>query len=199
MVFKVGLTGNIGSGKTQAAIFFKALGVPIIDADEIAKTLVQPGTSAYNTVVKHFGLPVLLENKQLNRAWLKKTIFGNNEEKKWLEALLHPLIHQAMQKQASILHTPYCILSIPLLFESHFENEVDRILLITCDKATQLSRIKARDKLSNAFIEAILKTQMPQSEQIQKSDDIFDNSGPIEDLETQIEILHQQYLKLAIK
>ena len=114
----VGLTGGIGSGKSTVAKLFEERGVPIIDADVIAREVTQPDSAEFKTIIDHFGEQILLENGSINRTKLRKIIFEHPQERKWLENLLHPVIRNCIEQQIALIFAPYCILIIPLLFET---------------------------------------------------------------------------------
>src|SRR5690625_774482 len=155
-IYKVGLTGGIGSGKSTAAKFFSELGAPVIDTDIIARELVEPNQPALAEIITVFGDKILTANGTLHRERLHKLVFEDERSRLRLEAILHPRIFQEMHRRATRLTAPYCIFVIPLLFETAHERWVDRVLVIDIPKAVQRQRIKARDKLSDTQIDAIL-------------------------------------------
>lgn len=193
-MIKVGLTGGIGSGKTTTTHLFQKLGVPVIDADIIARQVVEPNTSAYEAIVRHFGAHVLDENKNINRTYLRNIIFADQDERRWLESLLHPLIRKRMQKEAEQFTTPYCIFSIALLAESKNIDFLDHIIVVDIDPKLQLKRGQERDKHNTT---AIIESQSSRTERLKIADDIIDNNGSIEDLSQQVNALHKKLLALA--
>ena len=196
-MLKVGLTGGIGCGKSTVSRLFSKLGVPIIDADEISHQLVQAGQPALQTIKNTFGSEVLLENGELNRAYLKKNIFENSATKQQLETILHPLVFQEISRQLHSFRAAYCIVSIPLLFETHAESLVNRILVVNCDVETQIERVKQRDDLSLERIQAIMATQVSSAFRQNHADDILDNSKNNTVLAEQVKKLHNFYLSLS--
>ncbi|MBT1062097.1 dephospho-CoA kinase [Bowmanella sp. Y26] len=193
----IGLTGGIGSGKTKVSDMFASLGIDIIDADVLAREVVEPGTPALKEITEHFGASILQNDGQLDRRALRERIFANPQEKSWLNNLLHPLIRQLMQTRSRQAQSPYCILAIPLLVENQLHKLVDRILVVDVKESIQCSRVVARDLVSKAQAEAILASQASRQQRLDAADDVIDNSGPIEALIPQVNKLHQRYLTLA--
>lgn len=196
-MLRIGLTGGIGSGKSTVAEGFAALGVPVIDTDRIAHRLVEPGQPALEQIVQHFGPPLRQADGHLNRKLLAQKVFAEPAARAQLEAILHPLIRHAMHEQLKGLGSPYCILVIPLLLESGWQDEVDRILVVDLPRALQLKRVQARDDRPIAEIEAIINIQATREQRLAAADDIIDNSQGSATLEQQIARLHQRYLELA--
>jgi len=197
MVFRVGLTGGIASGKSTVSALFENLGIEVIDADKIARQLSQPGTAEYQSIVQQFGVDYLLADGQLNRAALRKLLFSDAISKQTLEQILHPAIRQQLLLQAASTTGNYCILSVPLLVETNMQACVDRILVVDVDYETQLTRLQTRDQLS--FEETIqhLAAQSNRAKRLQYADDIIDNSDRIENLALQVTQLHALYCQLA--
>lgn len=193
----VGLTGGIGSGKSEVSRRFELLGITVIDADIIAREVVAPGSEALTAITKHFGQRILNHDKTLNRGKLRELIFENNEEKKWLENLLHPIIRTETIAQLERSKSPYSILSSPLLLETTQHELVDRILVIDAHEDLQLARASARDANSAEQIKKIMATQMQRSERCAKADDIIHNHGDFQELDVKIKDLHNYYLDLA--
>lgn len=192
----IGLTGGIGSGKSLACDIFKQLGVPVIDADVIAKQMTEQGTHAFHQIHKHFGHRVVQENK-LDRRQLRNIIFSAPNERLWLENLLHPIIEQEIIKQMSVLHAPYCILAVPLLLEVTPYSFIDRILVIDADEKTQVKRVIERDNVSEVIVHSMMGVQINRSDRLSQADDIIDNNSDVTSLVNQVTALHQQYLKLS--
>lgn len=198
-MYKIGLTGGIGSGKTIVATLFQKLGVPILDADEITRELMQPGYPAYNNILTHFGSNILAADKQLNRRLLRKIIFANSTEKTWLENVLHPLVREILlqRSQQYIDTAPYIILVIPLLLESKNYTWLDRICVVDIPTELQRQRAALRDQQTAAEIDAIINAQIQRPDRLSAADDIIDNKGSLVDTEKQIMALHKKYLELA--
>ncbi|HVE45028.1 MAG TPA: dephospho-CoA kinase [Gammaproteobacteria bacterium] len=193
----VGLTGGIGSGKSSVAAYFTARGVPVIDADVIAKKITQKGETAYQKIVEHLGEHILLADGSLNRAALKQLIFEDPKERIWLENLLHPIIRSCIEQGIRELSAPYCIIVIPLLYETHSPPFIQRVLVVDTSESLQKQRVADRDKLPEKQIEAILQTQVTRKDRLQRCDDIIHNDGSLKELEAEVEKLHQQYLSLS--
>ena len=193
----IGLTGGIASGKTTVASYFAKLGTTIIDADIIAREVVEPDTNAYKEIVQHFGKIITNDNRKLNREKLRKIIFNNEQERLWLENLLHPLIRTEIQKQIKTTTSNYCILVIPLLLEKGKAIKVDRILIVDMSESLQEERLIKRDQLSKEQAHSILKAQLTRSERLRHADDIIINDGDFDKLELQIKTLHKKYMRLS--
>jgi dephospho-CoA kinase len=196
-MLKIGLTGGIGCGKSTVSRLFAELGVPIIDADEISHQLVQAGQPALQNIKHVFGSEILHANGELNRGALKTLIFENPATKQQLETILHPLVFQEISRQLNLFTAAYCIVSIPLLFETHAESLVNRILVVNCDVETQIERVKQRDNLPLERIQAIMATQVSSAFRKNHADDILDNSKNNTVLAEQVKKLHNFYLSLS--
>lgn len=196
-MLKIGLTGGIGCGKTTVSRLFSDLGVPIIDADEISRDLTQTGQAALQQIKQTFGADILLENGELNRVALKARIFQNPLAKKQLEAILHPLIFAEISKKIDQLSNSYCIISIPLLFETNAQHLVHRILVIDCDLPTQIARVQKRDNLSLEQIQAIIDSQVSAAFRKANADDLLNNIKQPDALAKEVKKLHNFYLSLS--
>ncbi|MBE5251274.1 dephospho-CoA kinase [Mixta mediterraneensis] len=197
MPYTVALTGGIGSGKSTIAHGFAALGVTIIDADVIAREVVEPGSSALQAIVERHGKWMLTEQGSLFRARLREIIFQSPEEKAWLNHLLHPLINARTQQLKAEASSPYVLWVVPLLVENQLQHQADRILVVDVDEATQLERTQLRDNISLTQAQLILSAQATRQQRLACADDIIDNSGAPKDTLPQIAELHQRYLALA--
>lgn len=197
MVFRVGLTGGIASGKSTVSELFKDKGIDVIDADVIARELSQAGTVQYQLIVENFGDDFVLADGQLNRPALRKLLFSDADAKQQLEHILHPAIRQQLLQQATDAKSRYCILSIPLLIEANLQSCVDRILVVDVDSETQKLRLQNRDKLSAKEATQHLAAQSNRAQRLQYADDIIDNSDGIEKLKFQVTQLHALYCQLA--
>ncbi|WP_432460125.1 MULTISPECIES: dephospho-CoA kinase [unclassified Agarivorans] len=193
----IGLTGGIASGKSQASALFEALGVAVVDADVVARQLVEPGQPALNQIIKHFGPQLQLANGQLDRAALRKIIFSEPEQKTWLNHLLHPLIRQQMQQQLDAAEGPYKILVAPLLLENKLDKLVDRVLMIDTPVALQIARTMARDKVNQSQAEQIIGAQMDREAKLAAATDIIVNDGELSLLADKVKEFHRIYLNLA--
>lgn len=193
----VGLTGGIASGKSTVERLFAAHDVPVIDADRIARDLVQPGEPGLEAIVHSFGTEVLTPDGQLDRNRLGDRVFANPAQRRRLETLLHPLVREKMRAAVDRLQSAYVILSVPLLLESGQDDMVDRILVVDLPQQTQRQRLLARDRRPVKQVEAILAAQADRQARLQVADDLIDNSGPIGALASQVATLHQRYLTIS--
>jgi dephospho-CoA kinase len=189
---KIGLTGGIATGKSTVSKQFAKLGVPIIDADEIAHALVEPGEPALRLIIQTYGSKMLQSDGRLNRAKLREQIFADEQERKRLEAILHPRIRQVIQEQVAQVQKPICLLSIPLLLETQHKYKVDRILVVDCSPDLQRKRLLTRD-ISLVQIEQILKAQTNRTARLAKADDVIYNDSDFDNLQQQIDALYQKY------
>ncbi|MBD2811050.1 dephospho-CoA kinase [Xenorhabdus sp. Vera] len=197
MTYIVALTGGIGSGKTTISNVFSSLGVPLVDADIIAREVVAPGTPALLAISQHFGSDILLSDGSLNRALLRQKIFASPEEKQWLNALLHPLIHSETQRQLNQVTATYVIWVVPLLIENNLMHLADRILVVDISPETQIARTMARDGVNRKQVENILAAQASRHDRLDKADDVIFNHHGEQDIVSRVVELHQQYLKQA--
>lgn len=193
----VGLTGGIGSGKSAAAALFAQRGVHVVDADDAARWVVEPGTPGLAGLVQLFGTDILQADGQLDRAALRALIFAEPAKRKQVEQLLHPLIRQALDDNLASAQTPYAILVSPLLIEAGQYQRVQRVLVVDVPEALQLQRVLQRDGVDETQVRAILAAQLSREQRLQHADDIIRNDGTLEQLEQQVDLLHQQYLQHA--
>jgi dephospho-CoA kinase len=198
-VYRVGLTGGIASGKSTAAGFFEGLGVPILDSDKIAREVVEPGQPPLEHLVKRFGPSILTPDGRLDRPALRDIVFSDPKARADLEALTHPAIGAAMEARSAETGGPYQILVIPLLVEKNLSSHVDRVLVVDCDEALQVSRIHQRDGSSPEQAEAILRAQAPRAARLKAADDVIRNDAAIDSVQKQVAALHARYLKLAAR
>ena len=197
-MYVVAITGGIGSGKTTVANQFAALGIEVVDADLIAREVVEPGTPALAAIASHFGPGILDEQGRLDRRALRERIFSDPAAKSWLNALLHPIIRSEMLHQCAAANSPYCLLVVPLLVENRLTELADRVLVIDVDEATQIERTCHRDGVSREQAQAILASQASRSERLAMADDVLDNqSGTTETIRARILALHETYLAFA--
>ncbi|WP_409158567.1 dephospho-CoA kinase [Pectobacterium sp. B2J-2] len=197
MTYIVALTGGIGSGKSTVADEFAKLGATIVDADIIARQVVEPGKPALDSIRVRFGDAILNTDGSLNRTALRQRIFSSSEEKQWLNSLLHPLIHQETQTQFQVASSPYILWVVPLLVENGLQQRAQRILVVDVDRDTQLERTLARDGISRQQAENILAAQATREQRLSYADDIIDNSRCPRELAPQVAELHRHYLALA--
>lgn len=193
----IGLTGGIGSGKSEASKRFAERGVLVVDTDVVAREVVEPGKPALMQIAAHFGTDILDATGSLKRGKLREIIFSNSTEKQWLESLLHPIINAEIRRQLAGATSPYSILASPLLLESRQFELVDRILVIDASEQQQLERASKRDKNNEGQIKAIMQTQLSRQERCARATDIIQNHGSIDEIDEQVGKLHQLYLELA--
>lgn len=194
----VGLTGGIGSGKSTVAERFQVLGVPVIDTDIISRELVQPGQPALIEIVARFGKQILKADGALDRAQLRRIVFEDDESRKQLESILHPRIRQRVREKVKQVEKPYCIVVIPLLFESRLEDTVDRVLVVDVEPKEQLRRTCLRDDVSASQAQAIIDAQIGRDARLAKADDVVENNGELTELYAQVDALHKRYSDMAI-
>lgn len=194
---RIGLTGGIASGKSTVAQRFIELGIPVIDADDAARTVVEPGTPGLARVIKRFGAGVVAANGELNRRALRDLIFNDPASRRDLEGILHPLIRADMERRAELAAGPYLVMVIPLLVEGGSRDRVDRILVVDVDEALQLQRVMARDAGTPDQARAILASQASRSARLAAADDVLPNAGSVTDLRQGVDRLHERYLRLA--
>lgn len=196
-MLKIGLTGGIGCGKSTVTVIFKQFNVPIIDADELAHQLVDVGQPALLLIQQAFGNDSLNADGSLNRRYIRELVFSHPEQKQTLEAIIHPLVYQTIQARLALLTSPYCLLSIPLLFETNKADFVDRVLVVDCPVATQIERVQKRDHLSTERVQSIIDSQVSRAFRIAHAQDVIDNTQSTTELAQQVEKLHNLYLSLS--
>ncbi len=196
-VFRVGLTGGIASGKSTAGKFFGALGVPILDSDQIAREVVEPGQPPLEQLVQRFGQTILTADGHLDRPALRDIVFSDPKARADLEALTHPAIGAALQARSASAGGPYQILVIPLLVEKNLGSHVDRVLVIDCDETLQIRRLTARDGSTAQQAQAILNAQAARATRLKAADDVITNDADMSAVQSQVAALHARYLELA--
>ncbi len=194
-MYKVGLTGGIGSGKSVVSGLFKQLVVPVIDADEIAHALVAPKQIALQHICVGFGKTVLTVDGALDRSKLRDIIFNDPKKKSLLEQIMHPLIYAEIDAQVNRLQASYVIIAIPLLIETKMQALVNHILVVDCPVEMQVDRVRSRDKLNTMQITAIINSQVSRAERLEQADSIIDNTQSLANVEQQVHSLHAQFLK----
>lgn len=196
-MLKVGLTGGIGSGKSTVAKALQAKGVALVDADYIAREIVQPGEVALQEIADVFGNDILLTDGNLNRSALKQRIFSDPIAKTQLESILHPRIRQRILERVQEAETSlYVVADIPLLVENGYPKYFDRVVVVDCPTETQVARVLARDEMSEEQILKIIASQATRQARKAAATDIIDNNGDLASLKMQIEKLHESLLSL---
>ena len=201
-MFVIALTGGIGSGKTTVSELFKSKNISIIDTDVIAREIVNQDQPAYAEIIKLFGKDILDDRKNINRQILRKRIFSSEKKRQQLEEVLHPIIWQQVKHQLQSLSSPqpYAIVVVPLLFENLTKNKpvkFDRILVIDTDEEHQIKRSLSRDSCDESTIKNIIKSQVSRKTRNKGASDIILNNEGFDDLENQVNLLHESYLKLS--
>ncbi len=192
----LGLTGGIGSGKSAISTMFEELGIQVVDADIVAREVVEPGSAGLERITEHFGDEILTTDGNLDRAKLRAIIFADESQKQWLNNLLHPLIRESMLAQLQQATGQYVILVAPLLFENGLDQFCDQTLLIDVPVEVQITRTTARDKVSVALAKQIIASQMPRADKQQKATDILDNNRLLSEVKIDVQKLHEKYLTL---
>jgi len=193
----IAVTGGIGSGKSTVADLFRARGIPVIDTDEIARELVEPGEPLLGQIVSEFGKDYLDAGGRLNRRALRELVFRDAAARNKLEQMFHPLIHAQVVSRLEEIRAPYCLLIIPLLARAKQAYPYDRVLLVDAPEASRVQRSCLRDGQNPESIKRIIASQAPSTELAEIADDILDNSGDLHHLQDEVERLHRQYLQLA--
>jgi len=195
----VGLTGGIGSGKSAAANFFQNEGITVIDADHLAREVIEQDTPGFKSIVDYFGSDVIGDDGSVDRDKLRKVVFNNNEKKKVLESITHPLVGELMAKKIATAKSPYSIIMVPLIFETNTMSAYDRILVIDCDPALQLKRATSRDNNSDELIQKIIDSQCSREQRLSIANDVIPNNDSLENLESRSIVMHKFYLGLCKK
>lgn len=194
---RIGLTGGIASGKSAAAGAFAALGVPVLDADLIAREVVEPGQPALARLASEFGDKVLDDQGRLDRRALRTRVFADPAARHRLEALLHPAIWARLEARSAAAGGPYQVLVIPLLVESGAAGSVDRVLVVDCAVETQVQRLRDRDGESEAGARAMLAAQASREDRLAAADDVLVNDGTPQELAQKVAALDRAYRALA--
>lgn len=196
-MFVVGITGGIGSGKSAVTNILEQKNIHIVDADLVARQVVEPGSDALKQIEAHFGPDIICIDGSLDRAALRQIVFKAPEERQWLESLLHPLIRVTILEQLSASKSPYAILSSPLLLETNQHELVDHIVVVDVPEETQIQRTTLRDDNSIEQVKAIISAQMPRQERLKHADSVINNDQDLLSLEKEVSKLHQQLLYKA--
>ncbi|WP_100638780.1 dephospho-CoA kinase [Marinobacter salexigens] len=192
----LGLTGGIGSGKSTVARQFGSLGVHWVDADDVAREVVEPGTPALAAIADHFGASILMDDGSLDRAKLRQIVFEQPEQRTWLEGLLHPIIREELIRQ---LHPqdyalPYVLLVSPLLLETDQNQLVQRVLVVDVPVEVQVERTMGRDSNSREQVERIIAAQMPREQRLARADAVIDNNQPLATVAAEVRALHKSFM-----
>lgn len=196
-VLRVGLTGGIGSGKSTVCKLFTELGVPVIDADEIARDLTASGQMGLQLILGTFGTDILTDSGKLDRARLRTIVFNDEVARTSLENILHPLIYKEIDARVKLLHNPYCIVCIPLMIEKNTTKNVDRVLVIDVTEQQQIVRACKRDNTDSDNIISVMLTQTTRAIRLAAADDIIHNDSDLNSLQKQVLNLHEYYNKIS--
>jgi dephospho-CoA kinase len=199
-MLRVGLTGGIGSGKSEVARQFAALGADITDADVAAHAVTAKGEPGYLAVIQTFGERAIGPDGNLDRAWLRETVFADPAARERLEAILHPLVRACMDEEVATWRGPYGLLVVPLLLErGGARSRADRVLVVDCPEEEQVKRVVSRSGLTEPQVRAIMATQLSREARLAQADDVIDNGGPREALAPQVARLDTLYRDLAAR
>lgn len=196
-MLRIGLTGGIGSGKSTVCQHFADLGVPIISADAINRTLLEEDEDLQRRIVEHFGGSILQTDGKIDKQHLRQRVFQDEAARQWLNQLCHPKIRTVINEKIATIQAPYVIVEIPLLIENQPIPYIDRILVVQARVKQQIERIQARDQLTPAFIQTIIARQATSEERLSAADDIISNEGSRQALAEQVRIHHDKYRQLA--
>lgn len=191
----IGLAGGIGSGKSTITKYFNNIGIQSVDADDVARLVVQLGSTCLDQIHQRYGDSILLDDGNLNRKSLRNLIFDNPEERSWLEGLTHPAIRKEISVQLSSITSPYALLVHPLLFETNQDAICDLVIAIDVPESIQLQRVMSRDNISRENAGKIMATQLSNSERIKRADLVFENSGNIDEMNAKVFKLHKKILE----
>ncbi|MEO1080535.1 MAG: dephospho-CoA kinase [Pseudomonadota bacterium] len=196
---RIGVTGGIGSGKSALTERLEALGIDVVDADRVAREIVEPGTAALSAITDRYGAQILRADGSLDRPALRHIVFTDPAERDWLETLTHPLIGHRIAEQLAAATSPYVVLASPLLLEGSQHELVDHVVVVDVPESVQLRRASARDNNPVGLVKQIIAAQLPRDERLARADTIVDNSGTLEDLDEQTKQLHHALLELGTK
>jgi len=196
-MFVVGITGGIGSGKSAVTDHLETLGITVVDADKVARVVVEPGTSGLAAIAQHFGKDILFANGGLDRAALRKIVFDNHNERKVLEEITHPRIRDEIIRQLSEASSPYVVLSSPLLLESGQNTLADYVVVVDVPEEVQLKRTMARDDNSEALVQQIMAAQLDRQTRLSRADASIMNDTSLKELYERVEALHEDLLLKA--
>ena len=190
----IGITGGIGSGKSAVTQRLETHGITVVDADVVARQVVEPGRPALEAVNARFGAGILNPDGSLDRAALRKIVFENPTEREWLEGITHPAIREEITHQLAGATSPYVVLSSPLLLEAGQSDFADYVVVVDVPEAVQIMRTRARDNNDEALVRKIMAAQLPRDERIARGDEVINNEGSLEDLHQRVDALHQRLL-----
>jgi len=192
----IGLTGGIGSGKSAAAALFKDIGVDLIDADDLARDSLNINSEGYKLFIDEFGNKYLDENKNINRELIRKLIFNDSDAKSKLENIIHPIVRSGIETFIKNKKSDYCIIVVPLIFETNSSKIYDRVLVIDCDVDVQISRTSKRDNQTKSDIKNIVNKQATREQRLSIADEVIVNNGSLDLLRNEVLKIHKKYLEI---
>ena len=195
--YVVGITGGIGSGKSAVTDYLETKGITVVDADKVARVVVEPGTSGLAAIAEHFGSAILLPDGGLDRAALRKVVFDNADERKVLEGITHPRIREEIARQLSEATSPYVVLASPLLLESGQNSFANYVIVVDVPESVQLSRTMARDDNSEQLVKSIMAAQLDRETRLSRADTSISNDGSLDELYARVDDLHDDLLARA--
>lgn len=195
--YVVGITGGIGSGKSAVTDYLETKGITVVDADKVARVVVEPGTSGLAAIAEHFGSDILLPDGSLDRAALRKVVFDNADERKVLEGITHPRIREEIARQLSEATSPYVVLASPLLLESGQNSFANYVVVVDVPESVQLSRTMARDDNSEQLVKSIMAAQLDRETRLSRADTSLSNDGTLDELYARVDDLHDDLLARA--
>ena len=193
----IGLTGGIGSGKSAAAALFNNIGVDLIDADDLARDSLNINSEGYRLFIEEFGDEYLDENNNINRELIRKLIFNDSDAKSKLENIIHPIVRTGIETFIKNKKSDYCIVVVPLIFETNSSKIYDRVLVIDCDLDVQISRTSKRDNQTKSDIENIVNKQATREQRLSIADDVIANNGSLDLLRNEVLKMHKKYLEIT--
>ena len=194
----VGLTGGIGSGKSCAGKFFQEVGIDVIDADKIAKNIINTNIEAKQVFIEKFGQEYIDSKQQIDRHLLRDEIFKDVNKKNILESIIHPFVRKEIQTFVEESDSIYKIIMVPLIYETNSMKLYEKIIVVDCDKEKQINRASKRDNQTKSNIENIIKNQASRKERLSIADEIIDNNSSLENLKNQVLRIHQKFLGINI-
>ena len=192
----IGLTGGIGSGKSAAAALFKDIGVDLIDADDLSRDSLNINSEGYKLFIEEFGDKYLDENKNINRELIRNLIFNDSDAKSKLENIIHPIVRSGIETFIKNKKSDYCIIVVPLIFETNSSKIYDRVLVIDCDVNVQISRTSKRDNQTKSDIENIINKQATREQRLSIAHDVIVNNGSLDLLRNEVLKIHKKYLEI---
>ncbi|MES1932039.1 dephospho-CoA kinase [Salinisphaera shabanensis T35B1] len=193
----VGLTGGIASGKSLVASAFERLGVTIVDADVVARDVVEPGQPALADIVERFGEAIVDDEGRLKRRALREIVFADDAARADLEGITHPRIREELARRRDAAQSSYCLLVVPLLVKSSMIDLVDRVLVVDAPEVVQMERLMSRDDINEDLARRMIAAQDARTERLGMADDVLINTGPRKDVADLAAALHAGYLRLA--